>query len=150
MAVSLAALPSAPTVVVPLAVSVSAVTLIIAALQRSQPLPQHGRRRHELPGTQPVSPLGRALLLPVSVVPFVVSAVRPAAALLGAVLAATFAAADPAVPRCVALAAVVQVMAELGGEVARRFLEAEKVKEISRHFPRHFFLHFLFAPFSIS
>ena len=133
VAITLAALPSATTVLVPLALAMS------APLQRSQPLPQHGRRRHELPGAQPVPPLGRALLLLAALVPLAVSAAaavdRLAAALLGAVLAATLAAAaDPAVPRHVALAAVVQIVAELGGEVARRFLEAEKVQEISFQF----------------
>ena len=133
VAITLAALPSATTVLVPLALAMS------APLQRSQPLPQHGRRRHELPGAQAVPPLGRALLLLAALVPLAVSAAaavdRLAAALLGAVLAAALAAAaDPAVPRHVALAAVVQVMAELGGEVARRFLEAEKVQEISFQF----------------
>lgn len=133
VAITLAALPSATTVLVPLALAMS------APLQRSQPLPQHGRRRHELPGAQPVPPLGRALLLLAALVPLAVSAAaavdRLAAALLGAVLAATLAAAaDPAVPRHVALAAVVQIVAEFGGEVARRFLEAEKVQEISFQF----------------
>ena len=123
VAITLAALASATTVLVPLALAMS------APLQRGQPLPQHGRSRHELPGAQPVSPLGRALPPLLAVLPRIVSAaaVRLAAALLGAVLAPAFAAAEPAVPGHGALAAVVQVMAELGREVARRFLEAATI-----------------------
>ena len=130
IALTIVALPSAPTVAVPfpLAVSMSAPTFT-AALERGQPLPQHGRSRHELPGAQPVSPLGRALPPLLAVLPRIVSAaaVRLAAALLGSVLAPAFAAAEPAVPGHGALAAVVQVMAELGREVARRLLEAAKI-----------------------
>ena len=120
------ALASAPTFAVPLAVSTSPAPLLAtaaaAALQRGKALPQHGGRRHELPGAQPVPPLGRALPLPL-VVPAAAAAARLAAALLGAVLAPRLAAAaDPTVARHGALPAVVQVAAELGREVSRRFL----------------------------
>ena len=78
---------------------------------------EHGRRRHELLGAQPAPPLGRT--------PFDAASVRFPAALLAPALAA--AAADPAVPGDVAFAAVVQVVAELGGEVTRgRVILAEK------------------------
>ena len=124
------ALASAPMFAVPLTVPTFPAPLLAAAaaaLQRGQALSQHGGRRHELPGAQPVPPLGRALPLPL-VVP-AAAAVRLAAALLGAVLAAPrlAAAADPTVARHGALPAVVQVAAELGREVARRFLQAGKV-----------------------
>ena len=125
------ALASAPTVAVPLTVPTSPATLLAAAavadaaLQRGEALPQHGGRRHELPGAQPVPPLGRALPLPLVIA---AAAVRLAAALLGAVLAPRLAAAaDPTVARHGALPAVVQVAAELGREVARRFLQAERL-----------------------
>ena len=128
------ALASAPTVslAVPLAVSTPPAPLLAtaaAALQRGEALPQHGGRRHELPGAQPVPPLGRALPLPLVVPAAAAAAARLAAALLGAVLAAPrlAAAADPTVARHGALPAVVQVAAELGREVARRFLQAGKV-----------------------
>ena len=121
------ALASAPTFAVPLAVSTSPAPLLAtaaAALQRGEALPQHGGRRHELPGAQPVPPLGRALPLPL----VFAAAVRLAAALLGAVLAPRLAAAaDPTVARHGALPAVVQVAAELGREVARRLLQAERL-----------------------
>ena len=127
------ALASKSTVAVPLAVPTSPATLLAAAavaaaaLQRGEALPQHGGRRHELPGAQPVPPLGRALPLPL-VVPAAAAAARLAAALLGAVLAPRLAAApDPTVARHGALPAVVQVAAELGREVARRFLQAERL-----------------------
>ena len=125
------ALASAPTVAVavPLTVPTSPATLLAAAaaaLQRGQALPQHGGRRHELPGAQPVPPLGRALPLPLVLA--AAAAVRLAAALLGAVLAPRLAAAaDPTVARHGALPAVVQVAAELGREVTRRFLQAERL-----------------------
>ena len=121
------ALASAPTFAVPLAVSTSHAPLLAtaaAALQRGEALPQHGGRRHELPSAQPVPPLGRALPLPL----VFAAAVRLAAALLGAVLARRLAAAaDPTVARHGALPAVVQVAAELGREVARRLLQAERL-----------------------
>ena len=107
-----AAIASTAAVAVPLAFSAA----LLAPLQRGQSLAEHGRRRHELLGPQSAPPLGRALFAAAT------ATVRFAAALLAAALAAaaTAAAADPAVPGDVALAAVVQVVAELGGEVARR------------------------------
>ena len=121
------ALASAPTVAVAVSIAISTSSeplIAAAALQRGQALPQHGGRRHELPGAQPVPPLGRALPLPL----VIAAAVRLAAALLGAVLAPRLAAAaDPTVARHGALPAVVQVAAELGREVARRFLQAERL-----------------------
>ena len=121
------ALARASTVAVAIAISTSSAPLLAAAaLQRGQALPQHCGRRHELSSAQPVPPLGRALPLPL-VVP-AAAAVRLAAALLGAVLAPRLAAApDPTVARHGALPAVVQVAAELGREVARRFLQAERL-----------------------
>ena len=50
VALAIAAFPSATTAAVSLAISVSSPLLFAAPLQRGQPLSQHGRRRHELPG----------------------------------------------------------------------------------------------------